>query len=119
MTQNLKKGEIWLANLNPSKKGTELGKTRPVLILQDQALLDVFHPSTLIVPLTSHLIENASPLRVRVNALDNLDKDSDLLMDQVRAIDNKRLVHGPLAMLAKDQMQIVYEAVCEVMGMKV
>lgn len=115
MTQNLKKGEIWLANLNPSK-GTEPGKTRPVLILQDQALLDIFHPSTLIVPLTTNLVENANPLRVRVNAQDKLEKDSDLLIDQLRAIDNKRLVHGPLTIMAEDQMKLIYEAVCEVMG---
>lgn len=115
MTQSLKKGEIWLANLNPSK-GTEPGKTRPVLILQAQALLDVSHPSTLIVPLTTNLIENASPLRIRVNAQDKLEKDSDLLIDQVRAIDNRRLVHGPLALLSKDQMKIIYQAICEVIG---
>ena len=37
-----KRGEIWLANLNP-QRGTEPGKTRPVLIVQSQALLDVGH----------------------------------------------------------------------------
>ena len=116
MTQRLKKGEIWLANFNPSK-GTEPGKTQPVLILQDQALLDVSHPSTLIVPLTTHLVNNAYPLRVRVNAQDSLEKDSELLIDQVRAIDNKRLVSGPLTIVAGDQMERVYAAICEVMGM--
>ncbi len=117
MTQNLKKGEIWLANLNPSK-GREPGKTRPVLILQDQTLLDIFHPSTLIIPFTTNLVENANPLRIRVNSRDKLEKNSDLLIDQLRAIDNKRLIHGPLAMLTKDQMKIVYKAVSEVMGME-
>ena len=89
MTQKLRKGEIWLANLNPSK-GTEPGKTRPVLILQDQSLLDIAHPSTLIVPLTTSLVEDAEPLRIRVKAQDDLEKDSDLIIDQVRAIDNVR-----------------------------
>jgi len=41
----LRRGEIWLANLNPPR-GTESGKTRPVLILQAQALLDAAHPSS-------------------------------------------------------------------------
>lgn len=117
MTQNLKQGEIWLANLNPSK-GTEPGKTRPVLILQDQALLDIAHPSTLIIPLTTNLIENAHPLRVRVNAQGKLEKDSDLLIDQLRAIDNKRLMQGPLTVMMKDQLKNIYDAVCEVIGMK-
>ena len=52
MTPAIKHGTIWLANLNP-QKGTEPGKTRPVLILQDQALLDAGHPSTIIIPLTT------------------------------------------------------------------
>ena len=55
-------GEIWLANLNPGR-GTEPGKIRPVLILQNQALLDAEHPSTLIIPLTTNLIDDAEPLR--------------------------------------------------------
>lgn len=116
MTQRLKKGEIWLANLNPTK-GTESGKTRPVLIVQDQALLDIQHPSILIVPLTTNLIEDAYPLRVRVLAQNHLKKTSDLLVDQIRAIDNKRLVKGPLAILTTQQLHSIYQAICEVMGM--
>ena len=116
MIQNLKNGEIWLANLNPSK-GTEPGKTRPVLVLQDQVLLDVQHPSTIIVPLTTNLIENAHPLRIRIHARDLLEKDSDLLIDQIRAIDNKRFVQGPLTILPSKQMKFIYEAISEVMGM--
>ena len=55
MTQKLNFGEIWLADLNP-QKGIEPGKFRPVLIIQDQVLLDIFHPSTLIIPLTTNLV---------------------------------------------------------------
>jgi len=89
------RGEIWLANLNPGT-GTEPGKIRPVLIIQCQELLDVLHPSTLIIPLTTNLIDHAEPLRLRITARGKLAKDSDLLVDQMRAIDNKRLVEGPL-----------------------
>ena len=78
------RGEIWLANLNPGR-GTEPGKTRPVLIVQSQALLDADHPSTLIIPLTTNLIEDAEPLRIRISALGQLRRDSDLLIDQLRA----------------------------------
>lgn len=113
-----KTGEVWLANLNPSR-GTEAGKIRPVLILQDQALLDISHPSTLIAPLTTNLIEDAYPLRVRISVQGKLEKKSDVLIDQLRAIDNKRLVEGPLTLLSKKQLDLVYDAVCEVMGMKV
>lgn len=108
-------GEVWLANLNPGR-GTEPGKVRPVLILQNQALLDADHPSTLIVPLTTNLVEDAEPLRLRIAAQSGLEKDSDLLVDQLRAIDNKRLIDGPLLRLGDKQLEQVYQAVGEVLG---
>ncbi|MBI4735140.1 MAG: type II toxin-antitoxin system PemK/MazF family toxin [candidate division NC10 bacterium] len=92
------RGEIWLANLNP-RRGTEPGKTRPVLILQSQALLDANHPSTLIVPLTTSLVDDAEPLRIRIPASGRLRRNSDLLVDQLRAIDNRRLIQGPMTRL--------------------
>jgi len=116
MTPAIKHGTIWLANLNP-QKGTEPGKTRPVLILQDQALLDAGHPSTIIIPLTTNLIEDAEPLRIRVKAREKLDRDSDLLIDQIRAIDNRRIISGPIGNLESELMKMVYRAVLEVIGM--
>ena len=67
------RGEIWLANLNPGR-GTEPGKVRPVLLLQNQALLDAEHPSTLVIPLTTNLVDDAEPLRLRVVAQGSLDR---------------------------------------------
>lgn len=115
MTLKIKHGEIWLANLNPSR-GTEAGKCRPVLIIQNQALLDIEHPSTLIIPLTTTLINHTQPLRLRIKAQDRLIQDSDLLIDQIRSIDNKRLIDGPLTKCSDAFMTEVYEAVQEVMG---
>ena len=109
-----KRGEIWLADLNP-RRGTEPGKTRPVLIVQAQALLDAEHPSTLVVPLTTQLIEAVEPLRVRIRAAGPLKKDSDALIDQVRAIDNRRLVQGPLSRLAPPQVDVIARALLEVL----
>jgi len=116
MTRNIERGTICLANLNPGK-GTEPGKTRPVLIFQDQALLDAGHPSTIIIPLTTNLIDDAEPLRVRVKAQEQLERNSDLLIDQIRTIDNKRLTSGPLATLEPELMQRIQYAVLEVTGM--
>lgn len=110
-------GEIWLANLNPGR-GTEPGKIRPVLILQNQALLDAEHPSTLIIPLTTNLIDDAEPLRLRIVAQGRMEQDSDLLVDQLRAIDNKRLIDGPLVRLGDDLLKRVYLAVAEVLGVE-
>jgi mRNA interferase MazF len=111
-----RRGEVWLANLDP-KQGTEPGKTRPVLIVQAQALLDAHHPSTLIVPLTTNLVNDAEPLRLRVAAGGRLRRDSDLLIDQLRAIDNRRLVRGPMAKLSSSFMIRVHEALADVLGL--
>ena len=110
------RGEIWVADLNP-RRGTEPGKTRPVLIVQAQALLDVGHPSTLVAPLTTRLIQNADPLRIRVAATGDLQRDSDALIDQLRAIDNRRLVRGPLARLGPRVMGKVGQALLEVLDL--
>ena len=117
MTRKLEHGAVWLADLNP-QRGTEPGKTRPVLIIQNQALLDAGHPSTLVIPLTTRLIEDAAPLRLRLSARDRLDRDSDLLIDQIRAIDNQRLVTGPLTLLGAEEMSRIYPAIMEVLGIE-
>ena len=115
MTQKIKHGEIWIANLNPTR-GTEPGKLRPVLIVQNQALLDIEHPSTLIIPLSTKLIDAAEPLRIRIKSQGKLKKDSNLLIDQIRAIDNKRLIEGPLFRCNERFMEKIYEAIFEVLG---
>lgn len=110
------RGEVWLANLNP-RRGTEPGETRPVLMLQAQALINAGHPSTLIVPLTTNLIDDAEPLRIRVPASGRLRNPSDLLIDQLRAIDNRRLVEGPLVRLDDPTMARVAAALREVLDL--
>ena len=117
MSQSIRHGEIWLANLNPGR-GTEPGKIRPVMILQTQALLDAEHPSTLVIPLTTNLVDDAEPLRIRIAAGGGLDKDSDLLIDQLRAIDNKRLLDGAVKQMDSEFMVRVYHAVVEVLGLE-
>ncbi|MHB8254227.1 MAG: type II toxin-antitoxin system PemK/MazF family toxin [Acidiferrobacter sp.] len=110
-----KRGSVWLANLNPGH-GTESGKIRPVLIVQNQALLDAEHPSTVIIPLTTRLIDDAEPLRLRLAAEGRLDQDSDLLIDQIRAIDNQRLVDGPLLQCSTLFIEQVDAALRDVLG---
>jgi len=98
---NIKQFDIWLANLNPSV-GTEPGKKRPVVIVQTD-LLNETHLSTLICPITKNVKAEIELLRVHLKK-GQLDKLSDVLVDQVRAIDNKRLVKK-LGHLNKEQIQ--------------
>jgi mRNA interferase MazF len=110
------RGEVWLANLDPPR-GTEPGKTRPVLIVQAQALLEAGHPSTLIIPLTTNVVADAGPLRVGVPGAGGLRRNSDLLIDQLRAIDNRRLVQGPLTSLSSTLMSEVTDAIRAVLDL--
>ena len=88
----VKQFEIWLADLNP-QIGTEPGKTRPVLIVQTNLLNKVPHPSSIICPLTTNIEKSANILRVHLSkGMANLMEDCDVLIDQIRAIDNKRLI---------------------------
>ena len=112
----LRRGEIWLANLDPPC-GSKPGKTRPVLLVQCQTLLDVGHPSTLVVPLTTRLVEDAEPLRIRVPVSGRLSRESDVLIDQLRAIDNRRLTRGPVARLAAPLLAKVDAAIREVLDL--
>ena len=81
--------EIWIANLNP-RLGTESGKIRPVVVIHTD-LLNNIHPSTIICPITTNLKPEAEILRVHLmKGIANLKEDCDILIDQVRAINNKR-----------------------------
>ena len=110
------RGEVWVADLHP-RRGTEPGKSRPVLIVQAQALLDAGHPSTLVAPLTTRLVDDAEPLRIRIPASGDLQRDSDALIDQLRAIDNRRLIRGPLARVGPRVIAKVRQALLEVLDL--
>ncbi len=93
--------DIWLADLNPSR-GTEPGKTRPVVVIQTD-LLNNTHLSTLVCPISTNVLPDLDILRVHLNK-NQLDKLSDILVDQIRAIDNKRLLYK-LGELTKEQRE--------------
>ncbi|MBN8702377.1 MAG: type II toxin-antitoxin system PemK/MazF family toxin [Bacteroidetes bacterium] len=95
----IKQFDIWLADLNPSR-GTEPGKTRPVVIIQTNLLNDE-HSSTIICPVTTNVKTDIEILRVHLKK-GQLEKPSDILVDQIRAIDNRRLIKK-VGQLTKDQ----------------
>lgn len=84
--------EVWIADLNP-QIGTEPGKTRPVLIVQTNLLNKIPHPSTIVCPITTNVQKDADILRVHLEkGMANLHENCDIMIDQIRAIDNKRLL---------------------------
>jgi len=84
--------EIWIADLNP-QLGTEAGKTRPVLVIQTNLLNNISHPSTIVCPITTNVKNDSDILRVHLKkGMANLNENCDVMIDQIRAIDNKRLL---------------------------
>lgn len=92
--------DIWLADLNPSI-GTEAGKTKPVVVIQTD-LLNNTHLSTIVCPITTNVKPEAEILRVHLKK-SQLTKLSDVLIDQPRAIDNKRFIKR-LSKLTSEQI---------------
>lgn len=107
--------EIWIADLNP-QIGTEPGKTRPVLIVQTNLLNKIPHPSTIVCPITTNVKKESEILRVHLKkGTVNLHQACDIMIDQVRAIDNRRLTKRisilpeELIELVKENIQIVLD----------
>jgi len=89
----VKQYEIWIADLNP-QIGTESGKTRPVLVIQTNLLNKLPHPSTIVCPITTNVKKEVDILRVHLKkGMTGLHQDCDIMIDQLRAIDNIRLLN--------------------------
>lgn len=97
--------ELWLADLN-SALGTEPRRTRPVVIIQTDLLNEV-HPSTIVCPVTTNVKHSIDLLRIHLKK-SQLEKPSDVLIDQMRAIDNRRFVRK-LGTLTKYQIKKIQE----------
>jgi len=110
----IKQFDIWIADLEP-QRGTETGKVRPVLIVQTN-LLNNEHPSSVICPITTNVQKESEILRVHIKKkASNLKVESDIMIDQIRAIDNRRLVNKigeltkDLQALVKDNIKIILD----------
>lgn len=110
----IKQFDIWIADLEP-QRGTETGKVRPVVIVQTN-LLNNLHPSSVVCPITTNIQKDSEILRIHIKkGVSNLKVDSDIMIDQIRAIDNRRLVNKigelnkELQTKVKDNIKIVLD----------
>ena len=87
-TESVKRGEVWVANLNPNR-GQEAGKIRPVVV---------------ILPLTTQVRRDYEPLRTTLVAREKLREDCQVMVDQARALDRSRFGEGPLTRLTEAEM---------------
>ena len=68
------RGEVWVARLNPNQ-GAEVGKVRPVVVIQADLLTQAGIPTVVVVPLTTQMRRGAALLRVLIPARDRLMRD--------------------------------------------
>ena len=111
----IKQFEIWIADLNP-QIGTESGKTGPVLVVQTNLLNKIPHPSTIVCPITTNVKKESDILRVHLKkGMANLHQNCDIIIDQIRTIDNKRLIKkagdlpNDLIGLIKENIRIIID----------
>lgn len=101
----MKRFELWLANTN-SSNGNSVKKIRPVVIIQTD-LLNGIHESTVVCPLTTKIINGVKLLRVQVDS-SQVDQKSDILVDQIIALDNRRFIKKLGKLTAKQIERLTY-----------
>ena len=90
MERTIKRGDIFYADLNPVV-GSEQGGTRPVLIISND-IGNRHSPTVIVAAITSRVQTKAKlPTHTAVNDFEGLDKDSIILLEQIRTIDKQRL----------------------------
>ena len=112
----MRRGEIWTANLSPSR-GQEIGKIRPVLIIQADELIDAGTPMVVVLPLTTQVYPDFKLWRIGISARDRLREPCQVVVDQPRALDRARLGDGPLTMLTRPELEAVERSLRVVLGM--
>ena len=118
MTALLKvlRGQLWQVDFEPQSHKEEPGKRgRPALVIQTNILNDAGHPTTIVIPGTTQIYRDASgdgyPLRIALGKFGQMTLDTDLLIDQIRTISNRRLMGDkPIAELSRPHMKRVEDA---------
>ncbi len=111
------RGEIWVARLNPNQ-GAEVGKVRPVVVIQADPVTEAGLATLLVVPLTTQHRCGAEALRVPIRARDRLLRDCYAMAEQPQALDRTRIGEGPLTTLSGAEMAALEQALRGVMGME-
>lgn len=108
MSKIVRRGEIYLADLEPHR-GSEQGGLRPVLILQNN-VGNSHSPTTIIAPISNKYGRDYLPVHVKLDGHTDLDESSNVLLEQIRVIDKQRLKKY-LCSLTDSQMKPIDEAV--------
>jgi mRNA interferase MazF len=106
----LSRGDIVIVNLYP-KKGDEVGKIRPAVVISgddENSILD----TVILVPLSTDLIDDMFPYRIRIEKRENLKQDSDILINQIRTLSKIR-IKEKIAKLTPQEYDLLTQALCK------
>ena len=106
----LNRGDIVIVN-KKKKKGDEVGKIRPAVIVSgddENAILD----TVMLMPLSTDLIDNMLPYRMKILKRDGLKEDSDILINQIRALSKTR-IKEKVAKLTSVEYDAVIQNLCK------
>jgi len=107
----LNRGDIIIVNLYP-KKGDEVGKIRPAVIVSgndENTILD----TVIVMPLSTDLIDNMLPYRLRIPKRGELKEDSDILINQIRALSKTR-IKEKIATLSDEEYNSIIQNLCKI-----
>lgn len=112
----VQRGQLWEVDFEPQTHKEEPGKRgRPALVIQTNILNAAGHATTIVIPGTTQVYRDAQgdgyPLRISLGKIGKLKDDTDLLIDQIRTISNRRLMgNTPISELSRAHMKRVEEA---------
>ena len=112
----VKRGDIYYADLSPVI-GSEQGGVRPVLIIQND-VGNKYSPTVIAAAITSRINKAKMPTHIELSASEfGLNKDSVILLEQIRTIDKKRL-REKIGRLDDSLMERVNDALSISFGLK-
>lgn len=112
--ENVKRGEIYYADLSPVV-GSEQGGVRPVLIIQND-IGNRYSPTVIVAAVTSQMTKAKLPTHIEIKQGSfGLAKDSVILLEQIRTLDKRRLKEKT-GMLDSVTMQKVDKAILISLG---
>jgi mRNA interferase MazF len=121
-TIHVQRGQLWEVDFEPQTHKEEPGKRgRPALVIQTNILNAAGHATTIVIPGTTQVYHDAQgdgyPLRISLGKVGKLKEETDLLIDQIRTISNRRLMGDkPLADLGRVHMKGVEDALRILVG---
>jgi len=108
----LNRGDICLINFDPSKGG-EIGKLRPAIIMsntEENSILD----TCIVIPLSTVIEKDALPYRYTITKREDLQKNSDACIYEIRALSKTR-IKEKLSSLSKKEIEIIQKAIYSIL----